>query len=170
MQIVSELLPLIHQVSATDNLIVDVLAWLCFNTIKSNRLQSLQLCQQNVTTIVRKRALSSLLQKGVESADASGWTGVFREPLERGVRDSTEPGETALTRLEGRISAMCRGLSFSPSELEELADGVQKFRDNLGVVPDESQGTCKFCNATICRCTFGTFGGNAPLYACLFQP
>ena len=55
--IVGEVLKLIHSVSASGDVPVDVLAWLTVNGMRSEKLQFLQLCNQNLTNVFRKVAL-----------------------------------------------------------------------------------------------------------------
>jgi hypothetical protein len=45
---------LIHGVSSTGDVPVDVLAWLTVNGMRSEKLQFLQLCHQNLTNVFRK--------------------------------------------------------------------------------------------------------------------
>lgn len=52
--IVGEVLKLVRRVSNTGNVAVDVLAWLTVNGMRSEKLQFLQLCHQNLANIYRK--------------------------------------------------------------------------------------------------------------------
>ena len=132
-----ELLPLINQASSSGNLVVDTVAWLTLNAIKSERLQNIQLCQQNVTTAWRKRAMSTmqqLLHSSRDQADVRLQAGCFKESLERSVRDTVEPSDSALEKLKGRLAEVRAVLQLTDGELEEINACLAAFSDAVGFV------------------------------------
>ena len=59
--VVREVYSLIQTISCSGNLLLDIVNWLLFNSIKSEHEQRVQLCQQDISYSWRKRALSDLL-------------------------------------------------------------------------------------------------------------
>jgi Ca2+-binding EF-hand superfamily protein len=55
------------EVPQTDSIIVNIAAWLTVNSMRSEKLQFMQLCLQNLTNIWRKHAFSELLNESLEA-------------------------------------------------------------------------------------------------------
>lgn len=139
-QIVSELLPLIQQVSNTDNIIQDVLAWLTLNTIKSERLQGIQLCQQNLSSVWRKKAMSELMRPATPaSSRLTVWTSCFREVLERSVRHTVDPPTSMIAKLSQRVTEFSSSFAFSPLELEELRLRMDRLAESMVSAVSETE-------------------------------
>jgi hypothetical protein len=59
--IVDEVYELIGRVSKSDSLLNDVIAWLIVNSMRSEKLQHLALCQQQLQNVWRKRVCNTIL-------------------------------------------------------------------------------------------------------------
>ena len=82
--IVGELMKLIRSVSDTGCVPVDVLAWLAVNSMRSEKLQYMQLCCQNLSNTWRKAAFGELVASDAPAwhdTDPSGLRTRFHDPI-----------------------------------------------------------------------------------------
>jgi hypothetical protein len=138
--IIPEVLKLIKkEVKNSSSLIIDVAAWLTVNSVRSEKLQFFQLCQQSLRNVWRKRAFYSLLedttnplhdskrfwrfreQTGASIAWLKTSVKAFREPIDFSVDsdiDNTPPFEVVLKQEADDNKAFIDRDPKAPAELK----------------------------------------------------
>lgn len=116
--VTKEVLQLVHQVSETGNLAVDIVAWLLVSSARADELQHMQLLKQSLAHVWRRNAMRHLVNEGAhsEARSVSASTDASGEDESKGVEDA------ALDTTADSRAAYFRGVARSAAIFRERLD------------------------------------------------
>ena len=145
---------LIQEVSRGTDFVVDVLAWLCLNSIRSDRLQNVQLCVQNVSAVWRRAAFAAIqalarqasapgASDEVHTADSSvvnKWASLFVEPLDRDLWASVDEPAPLLAVTTSTATRTIREYDLNERDATAIRSGLQALLEALQPAASASTG------------------------------
>jgi hypothetical protein len=125
--IVDEVYELIGRVSKSDSLLNDVIAWLIVNSMRSEKLQHLALCQQQLHNVWRKKAFTELLTSRAPQQDQSRAILIsrFMRPARSTQYDKILSDHSILSKKDKAAIQLVKDRDLAKRRLEQILKAMQ---------------------------------------------